>query len=75
MNGWRMPPDAIGKYGVDYLQRASVWDGGPLANIPEESFYPVALLDGEGSRSTVQQAVTSFVSPMAACLRLAPSGR
>jgi hypothetical protein len=48
VNGWRMPPDAIGKYGVDYLQRASVWDGGPLANIPEESFYPVALLDGAG---------------------------
>ena len=48
VNGWRMPPDAIGKYGVDYLQRASVWDGGPLANIPEESFYPVALLDGVG---------------------------
>ena len=48
VNGWRMPPEAIGKYGIDYLQRASVWDGGPLANVPEESFYPVALLDSAG---------------------------
>jgi hypothetical protein len=45
VNGWRMPAAAIGAYGVDYLQRASVWDGGPLANVLEESFYPAALLD------------------------------
>ena len=45
VRGWRIAPQAIGRYGVDYLQRASVWDGGPLANVPEESFYPVALLD------------------------------
>lgn len=44
-SGWRLPPSAIGRYGVDYLQRASVWDGGPLANVVEESFYPAALLD------------------------------
>ncbi|MDP2357308.1 MAG: DUF1254 domain-containing protein [Beijerinckiaceae bacterium] len=48
VNGWRMPAKAIGRYGVDYLQRASVWDGGPLANIVEESFYPAALLDDAG---------------------------
>lgn len=45
VHGWRLAPDAIGRYGVDYLQRASVWDGGPLANVVEESFYPTALLD------------------------------
>ncbi|MCA0404784.1 MAG: DUF1254 domain-containing protein [Proteobacteria bacterium] len=45
VNGWRIAPAAIGRYGVDYLQRASVWDGGPLANVIEESFYPAALLD------------------------------
>lgn len=47
VGGWRMPPAAIGRYGVDYLQRASVWDGGPLANTPDESFYPTAVLDGD----------------------------
>lgn len=45
VNGWRMPARAIGRYGTDYLQRASVWDGGPLANTVDESFYPAALLD------------------------------
>jgi hypothetical protein len=48
LHGWRMPPQAIGRYGVDYLQRASVWDGGPLANTPDESFYPTAVLDADG---------------------------
>lgn len=48
VNGWRMPAKAIGRYGVDYLQRASVWDGGPLANVVEESFYPAALFDQAG---------------------------
>lgn len=48
VDGWRMPPLAIGRYGVDYLQRASVWDGGPLANTPDESFYPTAVLDADG---------------------------
>lgn len=48
VEGWRMPPLAIGRYGVDYLQRASVWDGGPLANTPDESFYPTAVLDADG---------------------------
>lgn len=47
VNGWRVPPRAIGVYDVDYLQRASVWDGG-TANVPEESFYPTALLDAAG---------------------------
>lgn len=44
-DGWRYPPVAIGRYGADYLQRSSVWDGGPLANVTEEAFYPAALLD------------------------------
>lgn len=47
VNGWRKPAGAIGVYGTDYLQRASVWDGGPLANTADESFYPAALLDGD----------------------------
>lgn len=48
VNGWRVVRSGIGVYGTDYLQRASVWDGGPLANVPEESFYPAALLDNTG---------------------------
>jgi hypothetical protein len=48
VNGWRMFRKAIGTYGFDYLQRASVWMGGPLANVPEESFYPTAVMGADG---------------------------
>ena len=48
VNGWRMFTEAIGTYGFDYLQRASVWMGGPLANVPEESLYPTAIADASG---------------------------
>jgi len=48
VNGWRMFTEAIGAYGFDYLQRASVWMGGPLANVPEESLYPTAIADAAG---------------------------
>ena len=47
-NGWRLMLDGMGTYGFDYLQRAAVWAGGPLANVPEESFYPSAVTDAEG---------------------------
>ena len=49
INGWRVVRDGMGSYGYDYLQRASVWDGGPLANVVEESFYPSALMDQHGN--------------------------
>jgi hypothetical protein len=48
VNGWRLMLDGMGTYGFDYLQRAAVWAGGPLANVPEESFYPSAVTDAEG---------------------------
>lgn len=48
VNGWRIQLQGIGNYGFDYLQRASVWDGGPLANAPEESVYPSAVTDSQG---------------------------
>jgi hypothetical protein len=48
VNGWRVMSEGIGKYGHDYLQRAAVWKGGPLANVPEESLYPSAVLDSDG---------------------------
>lgn len=48
VNGWRIMLDGMGTYGFDYLQRAAVWAGGPLANVPEESFYPSAVTDADG---------------------------
>lgn len=47
-NGWRMFRSGLGRYGYDYLGRASTWVGGPLANVVEESFYPSAVTDAEG---------------------------
>ena len=47
-HGWRFERDGIGSYGTDYLRRASVWDGGPLANVPEESLYLSGLQDSLG---------------------------
>jgi hypothetical protein len=48
MNGWLVMSKGIGSYGSDYLQRASIWAGGPLANFPEESLYPSAIVDADG---------------------------
>jgi len=48
VNGWRSITQGIGNYGFDYLQRAAVWVGGPLANVPEESLYISAVLDAQG---------------------------
>ncbi len=48
VNGWQVMSRGIGVYGHDYLQRAAVWAGGPLANVPEESLYPSAVYDSEG---------------------------
>lgn len=43
-NGWLVIAKCIGSYGTDYLQRASIWAGGPLTNFAEESLYPSELL-------------------------------
>lgn len=48
VNGWRIQLQGIGRYGFDYLQRASVEDGGPLANVPQETVYPSAVTDAQG---------------------------
>lgn len=42
-NGWMILYDA-GRYGFDYLSRASVTRGG-YANLPEESIYPARIYD------------------------------
>ncbi len=51
-NGWRVMRRGIGAYGFDYVQRASVWVGGPLANVVEESLYPSTILDSHGDMLT-----------------------
>lgn len=48
VNGWRIIERGIGVYGFDYLRRAAVWEGGPLANVPQESLYPSTLTDESG---------------------------
>lgn len=46
-NGWMISLD-IGRYGYDYMHRASVVRGG-YGNLPEESLYPATLFDAEGN--------------------------
>lgn len=46
INGW-MISDSIGRYGFNYLHRASVAAGG-YGNLPEESLYPAAVFDQQG---------------------------
>jgi hypothetical protein len=45
-NGWMISKD-IGRYGYQYMHRASVVKGG-YGNLPEESLYPAALFDSKG---------------------------
>ena len=46
VNGWMISRE-IGRYGFDYMHRASVVKGG-YGNLPEESLYPATLFDAEG---------------------------
>ncbi|HUB46368.1 MAG TPA: DUF1254 domain-containing protein [Acetobacteraceae bacterium] len=50
VNGWRIRLTAIGTYGTDYLQRASVAYSGLGANTTEDAVYPTALTDGSGNK-------------------------
>jgi hypothetical protein len=47
-DGWRLFRSGLGRYGYDFVGRASTWVGGPLANVVEESFYPSAVADANG---------------------------
>ncbi|MDH3616478.1 MAG: DUF1214 domain-containing protein [Gammaproteobacteria bacterium] len=46
-NGWMISHD-IGRYGYQYMHRASVVKGG-YGNLPEESLYPAAIFDADGN--------------------------
>jgi hypothetical protein len=48
VNGWRIPPMILGKYGSDYGARAVVALVGLGANLPQDAVYPSAYVDGEG---------------------------
>jgi hypothetical protein len=45
-NGWIIPR-LVGRYGYDYLARATVVKGG-YGNLPEESLYAAVLMDRDG---------------------------
>ncbi len=48
VNGWRVPPMTVGKYGTDYGERAVVALVGLGANLPADAVYPSAFMDGDG---------------------------
>jgi len=47
-NGW-MVSTGSGHYGTDYLQRALVAYIGVGGNLPDDAFYPIARVDGDGN--------------------------
>jgi len=52
LNGWIVKLAGIGRYGFDYLQRSSVWDGGAVGERAEESIYASAVADSSGAMLT-----------------------
>jgi hypothetical protein len=48
VNGWRVPPMILGKFGEDYGARAVVSLIGLGANLPQDAVYPSAFVAGDG---------------------------
>jgi hypothetical protein len=48
VNGWRVPPANLGKFGTEYGTRAVVSLIGLGANLPNDAVYPSAFVDGDG---------------------------
>ncbi|HTO79466.1 MAG TPA: DUF1214 domain-containing protein, partial [Methylocystis sp.] len=48
VNGWRVLPMILGKYGSDYGVRAVVALIGLGANLPQDAVYPSAFVDADG---------------------------
>lgn len=49
INGWGVALD-IGKYGTDYLKRATVAKIGIGANLPQDAVYPTAFVDSQNQK-------------------------
>ena len=47
VNGWMQPPN-LGRYGTDYNTRAGIAFVGLGADMPEDTIYPTAYVDGDG---------------------------
>jgi hypothetical protein len=47
VNGWMQPSD-LGRYGTDYDTRAGIAYVGLGADMPEDTIYPTAFVDGDG---------------------------
>jgi len=47
VNGWIQPSD-LGRYGTDYDTRAGIAYVGLGADMPEDTIYPTAFVDGDG---------------------------
>lgn len=48
VNGWQIPPKAVGDFGTDYELRAVVAVTGLGANLPADAIHPNAFTDAEG---------------------------
>jgi hypothetical protein len=48
VNGWSIATDGMGRYGTDYLQRATVTLVGLGANLPLDAVYPLSEMDANG---------------------------
>ncbi len=49
-NGWIVAVQNMGRYGTDYLQRATVTMVGLGANLPQDAIYPMTNADAHGSK-------------------------
>lgn len=50
VQGWQYLPPDTGNFGTDYPTRAKIAIQGATANVPAESTYSLALVDGSGAR-------------------------
>ncbi len=49
VNGWQVAREVMGNYGTSYLQRANIALVGLGANVPEDTIYPMSVIDGDGN--------------------------